>query len=325
MALLAKLSEQRHDHLIGVPLVVFYKWRRKLNTWNFDRQIRAVMETAPLRVVDAGWSIVSMIKNRDVAMYILAIKTFYSYLGAGRIIGIIDRAMPSALRDTICRHVDGIELLVLEDIDTGTCQRGGTWERLVFLLDRSEHQYVVQMDSDILAVGPDLDEVRDCIARNAAFTIADGDQFRSLRDSATFAQLDSTATYVGIEMEKCLDRYPDCDRLRYIRGSSGLAGFARGGFSRARLEQFHHIMQDMLSSRWHEWGSEQCGSNFAVANSAGAVALPYPAYGSFSPELRVGDCKCFHFIGAYRFMDGYFAKRGLDAIQRIHQTQREIA
>jgi hypothetical protein len=297
---------------------VLFNLRRKLKLWNLNRQIGAIYETAPLRVVDAGWSIVSMIRNRDVTMYLLAIKAFYSHLGAGRVIAIIDRDMPEELRDTLRRHVDGIELVILEDIDTGACQRGGTWERLVFLLDRAEQQYVVQMDADILAVGPDLDEVKDCIARNVAFTMADGEPFRTLRDAARVAQQDTRGTtFIGIAAEQCFDQYPDCDDWHYIRGSSGLAGFTRGGFGRADLERFHQIMQGIFPTRWREWGTEQVGSNFVVANSVGAVALPYPAYGSFSPEMRSDDCKCYHFIGTYRFMDGYFAKRGRGVIRRL--------
>lgn len=298
---------------------MLFRWRRKLMLWNLNRQIGAIVDTPPIRVVDAGWSIVSMIRNRDVTMYLLAIKAFYSHLGAGRIIAIIDRDMPPASRDTLRRHVDGIELVILEDLDTGKCQRGGTWERLVFLLDRAQQQYVVQMDADILAVGPDLDEVKGCIARNVAFTMADGEPFRTMQDAARVAQQDTAATFIGIAAEKCFDQYPDSDKWRYIRGSSGLAGFTRGGFGRPELEQFHEIMQNILPTRWHEWGTEQCGSNFAVANSEGAVALPYPAYGSFSPEMRSDDCKCYHFIGTFRFMDGYFARRGRGVIQHLQR------
>lgn len=304
---------------------MLYKWRRKLKTWNFDRQISGIMETAPLRVVDAPWTIVSMIKNRDVPMYVLSIKAFYPYLGSGRVIGIIDRDMPETLRNTLRRHVDGIELVILEDLETGTCQRGGTWERLVFLLDRSRDQYMIQLDADILATGPDLNELKDCVLRNVAFTIADGDEFRTMREAALRAQADPDDSYVGIAIEQRYDRYPDCDQVRYIRGSSGLAGFARGGFTRAQIETFHAHMQALLPERWHEWGSEQCGSNFAVANSPGAVALPYPAYGSFSPGMQRDRCKCFHFIGAFRFRDNYFANRAREVIARLTPAQRTAA
>ena len=300
---------------------MLYKWRRKLKTWNFDRQIAAILNTPPLCVIESDWSIVSMVKNRDVPMYLLCIKAFYAHLGAGHIIGIIDRDMPQALRDTLRRHVEGIELIILEDIDTGSCQRGGTWERLVFLLGRSEHRYMIQMDADILAVGPDLREMKDCITRNVAFTMADGQQFCSMRDAALLAQAAPDSQYIGTAIEQCFDRYPDGDHLRYIGGSSGLAGFARGGFSRAQIEEFHRIMQSLLPTRWREWGSEQGASNFAVANSPGAVALPYPEYGSFAPGFDCERCKCFHFIGAHRFEEGYFAKRGRTVIRQVLNAQ----
>ncbi len=296
---------------------MLYQWRRNLKVWNFDRQIAAIYKTAPLRVVDADWSIVSMIGRRDVPMYLVSIKAFYSYLRAGRIIGIIDRSLPSAQRDTLRRHIDGIELVELEDIDTGTCQRGGTWERLVYLLDRSEREYMIQIDADVLAVGPDLHEVIDCVQQNRAFTMADGDRIRPMREAALRAKADPDKRYVGIAIEQQFEQHPDCDRLRYVRGSSGLAGFARGGFKRAQIEEFHRIMQGLLPDRWHEWGSEQCGSNFAVANSPDAVALPYPAYGSFVPEMTHEQCKCFHFIGAFRFLNGYFATRAREVISHM--------
>jgi hypothetical protein len=305
---------------------MLYNMRRRLKTWNFDRQIGAIMDTPPLRVVDSSWSIVSMVKNRDVPMYLLSIKAFYAHMGAGRIIAIIDRDMPGTLRDTLRRHVEGIELVVLEDLDTGTCQRGGTWERLVFLLDRSAEQYVIQLDSDVLAVGPDLAELKDCIDRNVAFTIADGGKFRSMRRSAAIAQADPDTRYVGIAIEQLFDKYPDCDRLRYIRGSSGLAAFARGGFTRSQIEEFHRVMEGLLPDRWHEWGSEQCGSNFAVANSPGAVALPYPEYGTFTSRIEDRErCKCFHFIGSIRFVEGYFAKRGREIIRSLYTEHAAAA
>jgi hypothetical protein len=296
---------------------MLYNWRRRLKTWNFDRQIAAVRDTPPLRVNPAGWSIASMIMDRDVPMYLLCIKAFYAHLGAGHVVGIIRRTTPQALRETLRRHVDGIELVVREDIDTGACQRGGTWERLVFLLDRSENQYMIQMDADVLAVGPDLAEIKDCIARNAAFTLTDNQPFRTMREAAVAAQADSDSRYVGIAIEQRFDRYPDCDRLRYIRGSAGLTGFARGGFARAWIEDFHRIMEGMLPDRWREWGSEQCGSNFAAANTPEAVALPYPAYRNFDPGAARDRSKCFHFLGSHRFADGYFAARGREVIGRL--------
>jgi hypothetical protein len=304
---------------------MFYRWRRQLQRWRFERAIAGVMDTPSLRVTDANWSIVSMIGLQDVPMYLLAIKSLCMYIGTAPVVGIITRRMPETMRTTLRRHIDGIELVIIEDIDTGVCQRGGCWERLLYILDLSARRYVLQMDSDILAVGPDLSEVASAINRNRAFTMAEGNQFRTLREYAIEAQADPDNSYVGTAIEQRFDQFPDCDRLRYIRGSAGFTGFARGGFARARIEGFHETMRNLLPARWTEWGSEQVASNFAVANSPDPVALPYPAYGAFGPGLPSRDAKCFHFIGTYRFMEGYFARRGREVIQRLRDPAHGAA
>ena len=172
------------------------------------------------------------------------------------------------------------------------------------------------MDADVLAVGPDLNEVRECAANNVAFTMAADDfRFTTLRETAEAARKLGTDR-AFLLAERYFDQLPDRDRRRYVRGSSGLAGFAKGGFERSEIESFHTIMQSHLGERWKEWGSEQVASNFAVANSKEAVVLPYPAYASY-PSVDLSKSKLFHFIGAYRFDDGYFAAKGKEFIRAI--------
>ena len=63
----------------------------------------------------------------------------------------------------------------------------------------------------------------------------------------------------------------------------------------------------MLGARWREWGTEQCASNFAIANSPGSLVLPFPKYANF-PQGTVHDEGTFlHFFGTHRFKLGYYA------------------
>jgi hypothetical protein len=245
-------------------------------------------------------------------------KAFYRRVGRGRLVAIIDRDTPSELTATLKQHFPGIAFEILEDIDTGICQRGGTWERILYILSRAESEYVVQVDCDTLPLTDDLKEVVDCINAGVSFTMADNhNRIRSLRETAA-ATKGMDSDYIGVVTERLFDRYPDCDTLHYVRGSSGLAGFAPGAFPRARIEEFHRIMEEMVgATRWREWGTEQCASNFAVANSPGAVILPYPAYSSFGPGGPREGVKFFHFIGSYRFDDGFFAARGREEIAAL--------
>ena len=296
---------------------MFYRYRRKHEIRRFDRQIAGILDTAPLVLRDAPWCIASMVANRDVPMYLLAIKAFYPKLGGGKVVAIIDRAMPQSMRDTLSRHLVGIEFAILEDIPTDPCQRGGTWERLLYCLDRSETEYTIQIDGDTLAVGDNLDEVVQCLRENRSFTMSDGFARLPLPEAAAQAQA-TPGDYIGLVTERCFDRYPDAANQWYVRGSSGFAGFAKGGYSRAQISYFHQEMEALVGKqRWREWGTEQCGSNFAVSNSPDPVVLPHPEYASFNRHVWRSRAKLFHFIGRFRFMDGYFAARGQEVIAAL--------
>ncbi len=296
---------------------MFYKFKKSLATARFYRQTRGILDTRPMPVVPGPAAIVSMVSNSDVQMYLLSMKSFYSRLGGGQLVVVVDRDMPNTARATLSEHFPGIEFQVLEDIDVGHCQRGGTWERLVYLLGRTEREFVIQIDCDTLAFGTDIQEVLNCVAHNRSFTLSGGErEIVGLPEAARRARAISHP-YVGIAAESLFDRYPDAENMRYVRGSSGFAGFAKGGFSRAQIEDFHIQMEKLLPNRWTEWGTEQCASNFAVANSPGALVLPFPKYANFDHQHDPNQSGFLHFIGAHRFDDDYFAQHGQRIIDAL--------
>ncbi len=293
---------------------MLHRWRSNLQKARFYRLTREILETPPMPVVDAPWSIISMVSNGDVQMYLLSLKSFYAHLGRGKIVAIIDRDMPVASRATLEKHFPGIRFVILEDIDTGICQRGGTWERILHILDHSNEEYTIQIDCDTLAFGHDISEVLACVESNTAFTLGSmWNNIVSLPEAAEFAR-QTKGNYVGVAAERLLDRYPDAAKWKYVRASSGFAGFAKGGISRRTIEDFHRNMEKLMGARWKEWGTEQCASNFAVANSPNAVVLHRPKYGNFSPEIEPEKASFLHFFGTYRYRDDFFAKRGQDVI-----------
>ena len=295
---------------------MLYRFRKSLATRRFARLTQAVLDTPPMPVVPGPATFVSMVANHDVQMYVLSMKSVYRRVGRGQLLAIVDRDMPADARSSLRAHFPGIEFQVLEDIDVGVCQRGGTWERLVHLLDRTRDGYVVQVDCDTLAYGADVAEVVDCIAANRAFTLGGGSGVGIVTLEAAAGQARAEPhRYVGIAAEALLDQLPRPAEQRYVRGSSGFAGFAKGGFNRAALEDFHARMACLLPSRWQEWGTEQCASNFAVANTPGACVLPGPKYWNFDRRHDTSQSSFLHFIGSNRFDDDRFAQLG----------QREIA
>ena len=298
---------------------MFYRWKTKNKRDRFYRLTGGILNTPPIVLREAPWSIISMVSNQDVQMYLLSMKSFYSRLGAGSLTVIVDRDMPEASRGMLREHFLGINFTHLEDIDPGVCQRGGTWERLVYLIDRSKDEYVIQLDCDTLAFGPDIEEVKIFLANNIPFSLG-GEVDKPIDTMASFmadALQQRDVNHIIFEAERCFAGYPGAQKMKYARASSGFVGLPKGAFSRAQIEEFHENMSKLLGPRWREWGSEQVGSNFAVANSPGARLLPLPKYANFTPSLDRSSSSFLHFIGTYRYMDDYFATRGQQVIREL--------
>jgi hypothetical protein len=286
---------------------MFYKWRTQRAKARFYRLTAGIMNTPPMPVVEAPWTIISMVSKSDPQMYVLAMKSFYRHMKRGKIIAIVDRDMPDEKRNILSHNLPGIKLIHLEDIDTGPCQRGGTWERILYVLDHSRDEYAIQIDADTLTFGPeDIQEVKSCVENNLSFTLGNaGRPIAPMLDIVEDARA-MKRNYVGIVLEAAFDRYPGAGNLKYVRASSGFCGYAKGGISRAAVEQFHIEGEKLLGSRFREWGTEQSASNFAVANTPGAIVLPYPKYANFWSGLPRGRSSFLHFIGANRYLDDYF-------------------
>ena len=300
---------------------MFTRLRKKLSRDRFYRLTRGILDTPPMPVQDAGWNIVSMVSNDDVPMYLLAMKSFYARIRRGKLTVIVDRDMPNELRGLLQRHFPGIQFVILEDIDTGICQRGGTWERLVYLLDLTENEYAIQVDCDTLTFGGDIDEVIACAQNNIAFTLSNvAKPIKSMVEASKDAyQIDSD--YIGIRAERLFSKYPNAETTKYVRGSSGFAGFAKGAFPRQKIEEFHRNMESLVGvEAWKGWGTEQCASNFAVANSPGAITLPHPKYETYWPGFDKPNT-FLHFIGSHRYDNDYFADRGRDVIRELNASK----
>jgi len=293
---------------------MFYKLRRALNYWRFDQIVADVHQSAPLTVQDSELRILSMIAERDIPMYLMAIKVLYRRIGHGRFVLIIDRDLPEPRRDELRRHLGGgVEFVILEEIPVGQCQRGGTWERLLACLDWSERHYVVQMDADTLAMG-EIPEAIEAIAANRAFTLAEGIPLQSFDEAAAWMG-DDPSEHIIDSTQRAFAKHPDKARLKYIRGSSGFAGFAKGGVTRKLAEDFHVEMEKLLGrERWREWGTEQVASNFVVANSPDPLALPHPTYATVTPTTDLSQLRFGHFIGTHRFGADEF-ERGFAAMK----------
>lgn len=270
---------------------------------------------------DDGLKIVSMVSHKDILMYLLAVKSVGQYLRCGQVIVLDDGSLTSDDKSLLEDHLPASRLLNAEDLQSSFCPSGGTWERLIFISDLAEDNYVIQMDSDTLALA-EIIEVKTCIETNTSFTLGTGmgraissmvdvcTQMRAIHDS-----------HVQVVAEQNFCKLIDYDNLKYVRGCSGFAGFAKGSLNRAKLESFSAEMRSILAEKWSQWGSEQVTSNFCIANSPDASVLPYPKYANFSPQISCKESSFLHFIGTYRFCDGIYLEKAKEVIRHLQAAE----
>lgn len=281
-----------------------------------------VFETPPLAMKAAKLRFVSMVSHQDVASYLCAIKSLYLPFGEGQVTIISDGSLTGLDRSRIAEHLPLCEFIELTDIDVGACPRGGCWERLVHILRLAKDNYVVQADSDTLTTGP-IPEVLAAYRANTPFLLGTdlGQSFGTLDAvAALVGGFPVNRDKIGCVAEMALPRLPNPAELSYARGSAGFAGFAQGAFGFEKLEEFSRQMRQLVGDRWSEWGSEQVASNFVVANSSGAVVLPYALYSCFEPWIDTSMRVFLHFYGTYRLCDGLYRRKVLAFIQGQRST-----
>jgi hypothetical protein len=290
------------------------------------RSARAVLDTPPIVATADRVVIFSMIGTRVLLPYLVAVKSLHARLKVGRIAILDDGSLTAADKAVLAYHLGDPEIRSIHDVDTGRCPHGGTWERLLTLLDLRADDYVIQLDSDTVTVG-DMPEVIAAIAGNHSFTLlgdpeSDGVGVLPLPDFVARRYPDGLPPgrhHIQAEIETRFASYPDPARHGYVRGCSGFTGFARGGPSgRPEAEAFSQAGAALVGeARWTEWGTEQVASTFLLSNEPGMTPLPYRRYLNYWNEPPNPDARFLHFVGTHRYSSAEYRHRSAEQIVRL--------
>lgn len=295
----------------------------------YKRVCRAVLATPPIRAADDGVILFSMIGTAVLIPYLVAIKSLHHHLRRGRVMLLDDGTLTAADRLTLKAHLGDPEIRAIDAVDVGPCPRGGTWERLLTILDLSAGHYVIQLDSDTVTTGG-VPELEAAIAANRSFTLLGseseaapailpvGDFVRQNFPEGTDG-VSLSDSHVQRAIESVMDRLdvPALAAPRYVRGCSGFAGFARGG-DRDLAERFSQAAEAALGrAKWSQWGSEQVTSSFVIANAPDARLLPPDRYVNHWNAPPPADSRMIHFIGTYRFHGMEYIARSRAAIRAL--------
>lgn len=290
------------------------------------RSARAVLATPPIVPTEDRVVIFSMIGTRVLLPYLVAVKSLHARLGIGRVAILDDGSLTAADKAVLARHLGGPEIRSIHDVEVGRCPHGGTWERLLTLLDLRADDYVLQLDSDTVTVG-EVPEVLAAIRGNHSFTLlgdpeSDGVGVLPLPAFAAHRYPDGVPPgrqHIQTAIESRFGAYPDAARHFYVRGCSGFTGFARGGPSgRAEAEAFSQAGAALVGEeRWTEWGTEQVASSFLLSNEPGMTPLPYRRYLNYWNAAPNADARFLHFVGTHRYSTAEYRQRSAEQVVRL--------
>ena len=294
---------------------------RRYREWQFNRAARTVLATPPVRTADDGLVIFSMIGTRVLYPYLIAAKSFHSWLRRGRFAILDDGTLRAEDKAVLAHHLDRPQIFSIAAVDAGDCPKGGCWERLLTLLELRTRDYVIQLDSDTVTLGP-VPEVADVIAAGSNFTLK-GDATSRWQAADAFgrdlAQLPADA-HVQALIEAAMDRIDaGLPRpLHYVRGCAGFAGFVAGGLDRKAADAFSREAKVLLGeAKWAQWGSEQVMSNVIVSNEGEPLLLPYDRYMNYWREPDLGQASLVHFLGTCRYDRGMYLQAARQAIAAL--------
>jgi hypothetical protein len=296
---------------------IFHRIKKDFFRSQYQQTARSVLSTQPVQRGDLPFMLLSMVHQRDVHSYLVAVKSFTHFLNPNRIVVVCDPSINQQDRAVLISHVPHVELRDADEFTHADIPRGGTWERLFAISIYVRDIYVVQLDADTLTVHP-IPEVLDAILNGRGFVLGEKPDtpirgLQAVRENA-LPWMQPGAHIQGIvETEMVNVGLPA--NARYIRGCSGFTGFPPSTRMQDTMTDFSRRMSDKLGGEWKRWGTEQVTSNYLVSNAYGTQVLPFPKYGT--PDCATPETAFYHFIGSMRFINGRYQARSRQAIRLI--------
>jgi hypothetical protein len=287
---------------------------------------KGILETPPLKPTNDRVVLFSMMGTRVLLPYLVAVKSLHNRLKVGRVAILDDGSLTKDDRRLLAEQLGDPVVHHIGQVSTGACPKGGTWERLLTLLDMAEHDYVIQLDSDTVTVG-DMPEIKRAIEENRCFTLlgepgAQRNGLIRLSSYAKYCDPNEVCDHVQHHAELNLEHHEDAANHFYVRGCSGFTGFSLGcRMTRSDAEAFSRFEESRIGrAKWESWGSEQVTSNFLIANSGQPVLLPYARYRNYWGDKVPESTSFLHFIGTYRYSNMKYAHYTQQAIHALRQS-----
>ena len=301
---------------------IFNKIKTKIDIKIFDIFISRILNTAPIEYkVDNSVTIITMLGHGGVNMYLVAIKSFMLQFGYGTIEVINDGSLTNEDINCLSYHIPGITFFDASSVDTLTCPTYISWKRLFRIAELAQKSYVIQLDSDIVALAPLID-IHDKVQSNEGFLIG-SDRWKQAVDVNFLHTIVSKWPYTHVqtkseEIFNEIDFFKD--GTKYLRACAGFAGYPKNFATLDEIENFSHQIEEKIGKKWHEWGSEQTATMCLISKTKNASVLPWPKYQNFMFPLTnevIESATFIHFIGSNRFEHGKYRKFARKLISKL--------
>lgn len=287
--------------------------------YQYQMAAKHVLKTPPLERGSASFVLLSMVHQRDLTSYLIALKSFARQENPRRVVMVCDPSITDAEREVVRYHVPHIELRRADEFRAPEIPRGGTWERLYAISEYVRDSYVIQLDADTVTLSS-IPEVTAAISAGHGFVLGEepAQLLMSLAEASKRARPKlSASNHIQTLCEAALEETGLPSSALYVRGCSGFTGFPAHTEMRPRLLDFSVRMQGRFGALWESWGTEQVTSNYLAANAPETRVLPFPKYAT--PDVLQQETAFLHFIGSMRFVNATYertARRVIDVLNR---------
>lgn len=286
--------------------IIHRVWHRLATDYQKPRYMQVaqqVLQTPALQPGDAPFMALSMVHQRDVIPYLVAVKSFARFLRPQHVTIVCDPSIDEESRQIFKRHIPFAELRRAQEFQSDAIPKGGCWERLAAIASYSPEHYVVQLDADTLTIN-ELPEVASAVRNRHGFVLGEkaDQQLMTLEQTEANAHHWDDRHIQSVSEKRMVTA--GLSQNHYVRGCAGFTGFPSNDHMDEQMKEFSSKMSRVALGRWAEWGTEQVTSNYLVANAVQTRVLPYPRYST--PEKRIEDIVFFHFIGYVRYVNSLY-------------------
>lgn len=287
----------------------------RFNRLLFQRAVKGILDTPPVRRGEKPFAALSMVHHRDVLPYLLAIKTFAYYASPERIFLIADPTLDETDRKILRQHIPYLEIREAKDFRRPSLPVGGTWERLSAISVLCQEVSIVQLDADTMTFGYPK-EVVDAMSANRSFIIRSeqGVEIQPLDAAAEYGKkLLRSSNHIQADSEARLTELKNWRTYRYVRGCSGFTGFSKAAINEESLSELSVSMRAIHGTRWDEWGTEQVSSNLLAASAENSFLLSHPNY--CNADWCTNDTIVAHYIGYARYINRNYEYKAKEAVK----------